>query len=129
MRDYETEMLAYVHLAVLACKKRQFVGGDKFLILAGAAACRAGWLDVAECCRRLVLTHNKNHIIGKHATFADALRSSDFPAFLKSLDRFCTYERAEYLLSELEVSAGLPSDCSMSAGEHALGALADVSDN
>lgn len=101
MRDHEQAMLAYATLAHLAEQKQQLGGRGRFLILAGAAACRAGWPEVAARCRDLVLEHNPQHLMRGHATFADALRSPDFQPYLRQLERLCGYERAEHLLDEL----------------------------
>lgn len=125
MADYERLMLAYVKLAELSRQKAQLFGRDKFLVLAGAAACRAGWLEVAERCRALVLAHSPSHLLGHFERFADAMRSPDFQPFLKQLERFCGSERAESLLAELGHEAGRSSgDAETSAGDWALDLLA-----
>ena len=127
MRDHERAMLAYVKLAHLSQQKRQFLGRDKFLILAAAAACRAGWLEVANRCHVLVLAHNPAHLIGHFELFTDALRSPELVPFLKRLERFCGYERAEHLLCELDVEPGLPAaESSLSFGNYALQILSHV---
>lgn len=121
MRDHERAMLAYVKLAETSQAKRQLQGCDKFLILAGAAACRAGWPEIADRCRMLVLANNPAHLVGRFELFTDAMRSCDFAPFLKQLERFCGYERAEHLLNQLEIDVELPSTKSVkSIGEFAL---------
>ncbi len=126
MPDHERAMLVYARLASLAWQKQQFWGRDKFLILAGAAACRAGYRDVAERCRRLVLEHNSRHTIGGHSSFAQAMRSPAFRPFLKRLERFCNYEKAEHLLAELRVDPNLPeAENGKSAGQWVLELLGD----
>ncbi len=74
-------------------------------MLATAAAGRAGWIDVADRCRQLVLEHNPAHLIGRFSTAADALRSPDFAPLVNQLERMCSYERAEFLLNELGLDA------------------------
>ena len=124
MPDHDKAMLAYAQLADLSQQKKQLVGRDKLLILAGAAACRAGFPDVAERCRALVLSNNPAHMVGKTATFADALRSQNFALFLKQLERFCTYERAEHLLHELGIDLNSTDDAPpKSSGKRALDSL------
>lgn len=124
MPDHERAMLTYVSLADLSQQKQQLLGRDKFLILAGAAACRGGWPDVAERCRSLVLENNPFHTISRYASFPDALRNSEFEPFLKQLMRFCPYERAEHLLSSLDVDP-LPAERleESTAGDYALSVL------
>jgi hypothetical protein len=109
MRDHERAMLAYARLAALSDEKRQLPGRDKFLVLTGAAACHAGWPDVAARCRDLVLLHNPAHLLSRFDTFAAALRSGELDLVLKRLQRMCSYEHAEHLLAELEIEPALPS--------------------
>lgn len=98
MPDPEREMLAYLQLAAVSTEKQQSLGRDRFLILAGAAACRAGFVDVADRCRELVLSVNSRHIIGQYESFADAMRNEDFQPLVKQLSRLCPPEQAEFLL-------------------------------
>jgi hypothetical protein len=125
MRDHDRAMLMYVHLARLSQQKGQLPGRNKFLVLAGAEACPAGWLNVAARCRELVLADNPSHVLSKTASFPDAMRSADLPPLLKQLERFCTLERAEHLLAELEVDIEPPrvdsdKEQNQTPGEYAL---------
>jgi hypothetical protein len=123
MADHERAMLAYVQLADVSRERQQSLGADKFLVLAGAAACRAGWPDVAERCRCLVAADNPNHLVCKFPSFADAMRSSDFQPFLKQLERLIGYERAEHLLRELDLKPQPPAETAV--GTWCLGLLSD----
>ena len=118
MSDQDMAMLLFAKLAQLSQTKRQRVGRDKFLILAGAAACRTGYLEVAGRCRELVLANNPAHLLGKSPTFADALRNEAFQTFLKRLQRFCSSEKAEHLLAELDVELRVPEP--MTSAQYAL---------
>jgi len=120
--NHESAMLAYVRLADVSQRKQQLIGRDKLLVLAAAAACRAGWIDVGQRCRELVLEHNPAHLIGTFPTAADAVRSSDFTPLLNQLERMCGYERAEFLVSELDLEAR-PEDGARDAGQIALSLL------
>jgi hypothetical protein len=119
--NHESAMLAYVRLAEVSQRKHQLIGRDKLLVLAAAAACRAGWLDVGERCRQLVLEHNPAHLIGTYPTAADALRGDDFAPLLNQLERMCSYERAEFLVNELNLEPEETTD--RNAGEIALSLL------
>ncbi len=110
MSDPDLAVIRYLELAKISQAKNQRSGSDRFLILAGVAACRTGWLDVAERCRERVLEHNPHHLLGRWPTLPDALRSDDFAPFLKQLERFCSSERAEMLLSELEADVRLSGE-------------------
>jgi hypothetical protein len=108
MRDHERVMTAYARLAAASQHKQQPAGRDRFLILTAAAACQAGWPEVAAACRRLVLENNPRHLVGRWETLADALRSDEFPQFLKQLERACDPEHAEHLLTRLAGDANVP---------------------
>lgn len=124
MQDHERNMLAYVMLADLSQQRRQLQGRNKFLILTGSAACRAGWPEVANRCHILVLADNPSHLLGRFELFTDAMRDADFQSFLKQLERFCRYERAEYLLAELQIEPIVPStESEKTTGEYALSIL------
>ena len=124
MHDHERAMLAYSELARIAEQKQQLDGRDKFLVLAGIAACRAGWLEVAARCRELVLTHNPRHLLSRQSSVPDALRSPEVEPFARQLERFCSYERAEHLLGQLGIEPVVPADApEKSSGEHALSLL------
>ena len=121
MADHERAMLAYATLASLAWRKKQLPGRDRFLVLTGASACRAGWPEVAERCRALILANNPRHRVAANPTFVEAMRDPDFAPFLRQQERFCGYERAEHLLRELAIDlAGAPDTGDVSAGERAL---------
>lgn len=101
MPDHEIAMCAYVQLAVLSDEKQQTLVRDRFLLLAGVAACRAGWLDVAERCREKLVASNPAHQLNDHATLADALRDADFQQLAAKWERYCPFEQAEHLLRQL----------------------------
>ena len=101
MLDHETAMCAYVQLAVLSDEKQQTMVRDRFLLLAGAEACRAGWLEVAERCREKLVASNPAHQLNQHATMADALRDADFQQLAAKWERYCPFEQAEHLLRQL----------------------------
>ena len=101
MIDHELRMCAYVQLAELSHEKRQALARDRFLLLAGAEACRAGWLDVAARCRTLLLASNPHHQAGRFDSLAAALRDADFQKLVAQHEHRCPPERAEHLLTEL----------------------------
>lgn len=101
MQNHELAMLAFARLARISHEKQQSAGRDRFLLLTGERACHAGWPDVAERSRELVLLSNPRHLLSKSATFADCLRSEEGAKFFPTLQKFCTFERAEHLLRGL----------------------------
>lgn len=126
MRDHEQAMLAYAKLAAISQQKRQLLGRDKLLILTGAAACRAGWPDVAARCRELVIGNNSAHLVGRSETFADAMRTEEFEPLLKRLERMCSYEKAEHFLSEMDETASRQPQAGSDPGRTALEILGDL---
>lgn len=108
MQNHELAMLAFARLARISHQKSQAAGRDRFLLLAGERACMAGWPDVARRCRDLVLLSNPRHLLAKTDSFADCLRSEAGAEFFPTLQRFCTFERAEHLLRDLQHWPGEP---------------------
>ncbi|MGD9853422.1 MAG: hypothetical protein AB7U20_00570 [Planctomycetaceae bacterium] len=106
--DPERAMLMYAEMASIAARKQQMIGRDRFLVLAGAAATRAGWPDIAERCRDLIAARAPRHVIAQHRSFAEALRDEEFAPFLRQTERFCSPERAEHLLSEMAIALPEP---------------------
>ncbi len=125
MNDHPRAMLAYARLAQISHAKKQLQGRDRFLVLAGAAACRSGCLDVAERCRTLILANNRSHMIGRFGSFAQAMRDEDFLTFLQRRARLCSYERAEHLLAELNLNEPVDDELTP-VGQRALDILSDM---
>ena len=98
MADPDLALSAYLQLATISHARGQWLPRNKFLILAGAAACAAGYLDIAERCRELVKTHSPNHLLCRYESFPAALKSAEFQTYHKQLKKFCSIERAEHLL-------------------------------
>jgi hypothetical protein len=110
MQNHEIAMLAFARLARISHDKHQAAGRDRFLLLTGERACMAGWPEIAKRCRELVLLSNPRHLLSKSATFADCLRSEEGTEFFPTLQKFCTFERAEHLLRDLQHWPGEPDD-------------------
>lgn len=121
MPDHDAAMLAFVKLSGISQDREQLGPRDKFLVLAGAAACRAGWPSVAERCRELILAHNPAHLLRHYQSFIEAIQAEDFQTYLKQIERFCSYERAEYLLAQQALTPDLPPlSARLGAGDYAL---------
>jgi hypothetical protein len=118
MRDHEAAMRVYVQLAVVSGQKQQPQVRDRFLLLAGVEACRAGWPEVADRCRLQLVASNPAHQIHLHATFADALRTADFQQLVAHWERYCPFEKAEAMLRRLHLPAQQSSE--LTVGEQML---------
>lgn len=98
MADPDLALSAYLQLAAISHARGQWLPRNKFLILAGCAACDAGLLTVAEGCRELVKANSPNHLLGRYDSIPAALKSAEFQTYHKQLKKFCSIERAEFLL-------------------------------
>ena len=125
MPNRDLEMLTYLKLAELSQRKQNVLGCDKLLVLAGAAACEAGCLPVAERCREVLLRHQPRHLLARHASFADALRSDEFAPLLKRLRKLCSFEQAEFLARQWNLADDSEAELSPSEMEAAAMTLLD----
>lgn len=105
MGQAESAAGCYTQLACLSQEKQQPLARDRFLLLAGASACRAGWADLAADCHRVLTTLAPHHQATRFSTVADGLRNEEYASLVTHWERFCPLERAEMLLSELDLSA------------------------
>jgi hypothetical protein len=101
MRDHEAAMCAYAQLAALSHEKQQALSRDRFLLLTGVEACRAGWPAVAMACHASLMAHRSPIQVTLFASFEDALRDEDFRRLADHWERWCPFERAEHLLADL----------------------------
>ena len=123
VRNHEIAMLSFARLARISHERPHPLGRDRFLVLAGREACRAGWLDVAERCRALILAENAHHFLTQSESFPDALRDDAKESYFATFDSFCSFEQAEHLLWQNdEPLAKVPEN----AGEAAIAELASL---
>ena len=108
MRDHEAAMCAYAQLALLSHEKQQALPRDRFLLLTGVAACRAGWLTVAAECHALLRESPLQ--VTQFESFEDALRDDDFRRLADHWERWCPFERAEHLLHGLGRSVQITTE-------------------
>jgi hypothetical protein len=123
VRNHEIAMLSFARLARISHETPHPLGRDRFLVLAGREACMAGWLEVAERCRSLILAGNMHHFLSQSASFPDALRDDGKVGYFTTFDSFCSFEQAEHLLLQnAEPFESSPEN----AGEAALSELASL---
>ena len=108
MENNDAAMLTFLTLATVSQARGQLGPCDKFLVLAAAAASRGGRREVSAHCRAVVLMHNPAHLLKHFATFEESLADADFQLFYKRLIRFCSQEKAEHLVWQLQDAADLP---------------------
>ena len=124
MRDHDVAMRVYVQLAVISHQKQQAQVRDRFLMLAGVEACRAGCPDVAARCREKLIMANPVHQASRHATLADALRDEEFQQLVVKWERYCPFEKAEAMLRQLNLPPDEPTD--LAIGEQLVKMLDEV---
>lgn len=110
MPSPELTLSSFLRLAQISDERGQMLPRNKFLILAGASACATGWIPVAEACREVVLTNNPSHMLNRFETFLAAMKSAEFQVYLKQLSKFCSTERAEFLLAAQGIDVSLLSE-------------------
>jgi hypothetical protein len=124
MRDHEAAMSVYCQLAVISHQKQQSQVRDRFLLLAGVEACRAGWPEVAACCHQKLIASNPAHQAHRFATMAEALRNEEFQQLVVHWERYCPFEKAEAMLQQVLPTEQVSAEDSV--GERALKILADA---
>jgi hypothetical protein len=113
----------YLHLARASVLRRRPQAADRFLILAGGVA---SWLHlprVAAYCRWRVLEHNPHHLLGHWGSFEEALVDEDFLHFFRQLQRRYPQEKAERMLSTLEIEMAREREAYYSDEEYAASLL------
>jgi len=119
-------MLSFARLARISHETPHPAGRDRFLVLAGREACLAGWLDVAERCRELVLAGNAHHFLSQSDTFADAMRDESNAGYFATFASFCSFEQAEHLLTENGEPIEATPDDAGAAAIHELSSLDEL---
>ncbi len=101
MSSDEWKLLNFLFLAAESHRKKQIPGRDRFLILSLITACEAGFPELAERCREVVIRDSPRHLLSRYANAIAAMQSEEFQVFAKQMRRFCTTERAEQLAQGL----------------------------
>jgi len=113
----------FLHLAWVSEHRGRPFATDRLLVLAGALATELGLPSVADSCRHRVLNHNRQHLLRKSASMADALRSSDFAILIQQLRRRYPQERVEQMMADLGIIVGNERQTYDSDEEYALALL------
>jgi rare lipoprotein A (peptidoglycan hydrolase) len=113
----------YLHLARASELRRRPQVRDRLLVVSAAAAQRIGLTRIAAYCRYRVLESNPHHLIRRWDTIETALDEPDFLHFLKQLQRRYPQERAEQMLSDLEIEMGRERETYFTDEEYAASLL------
>jgi hypothetical protein len=123
MTDPGHLLATYLHLAAASHRRRRPHVRDRFLLLAGVIALDLRLDTVAAECRRLVVTHNPQHLVRRWRTLREALEGEDFRSLLRQLQRRYPQEKAEQLLSALEIDTARERQAYYSDYEYAAALL------
>ncbi len=105
MSPIERSLLNYLFLAGEASRKGQWLGRDRFLVLAISKAGQSGWLEVAELCLPCVARNSPGHLLQRFESALEALQDDSFISLARQQERNCSPERAEQLAAELGFNA------------------------
>jgi len=101
LSNHFLHVLNFLFLAAQSNRKQQRPGCDRFLLLSLIAACRAGFPELADQCRELIIQRNPHHQMNRYSNAIEAMQNEEFQTLAKQLQRFCTSERAEQLAQGL----------------------------
>ena len=97
----------YLQLVGASTNRGSTATRDRLLLLAAVHASESGWIEEADTCRELVLSTSPHHLVGRFATFAEAMRSDDFQSLARQLHRQCPQEMAEHLATRQQVDVDM----------------------
>ena len=97
----ELNAIRYLRLAEWSWAKGQVQPTGRFLLLAGVASCQAGWLQLGLACGAAVQRVLPQHALRRFPDLATALRDPEFRELVHVVERQCSPERAEFLLTSL----------------------------
>jgi hypothetical protein len=128
--DPPVKMLGmYLHLARASVQRVRPHVRDRLLVIAATLAAQLALPRVAAHCRRLILEHNPQHLIGHFDTVEEALSESDFLHLLKQLQRRFPPEEAERMLVNLGIDQAREWAAYYSAEEYAAALLNETPDS
>lgn len=116
-------LAVYLHLARASELRRRTHVRDRLLIMAAVIASELGLARIAAYCRCRVLEHNPQHLLHRWPTIEAAVEDDEFRHFLRHLSRRYPPERAEQMLSTLEIERGHERDVYFSDEEYAAALL------
>ena len=103
MSDPVDKLGLYLHLARASQQRRRPHVRDRLLVIAGVIAGRMELTHISAYCRHKILEHNPNHLVRRWPTLEDAMEDEDFLHFLKQVQRRYPQEKAERMLSSLDI--------------------------
>lgn len=106
--NHEAACWNYLKLATLADQKGQWLPRNRLLLMVSVTAARAGWLDLAENARQMLIALNPRHALNSTYPIAEALKNESVQALIIRYSRQVSYERAEHLVLQSHDSQTCP---------------------
>ena len=126
---HSAEPLAvYLHLARASAVRQRPLVRDRFLLLAADEASRLGLADAAEHCRRIIIEHNRGHLLARWGSYQAAASEPDYQELLRRTVRQFSAEKAEHMLRSLGIVLQVHDVQSLASDERAAAFLATFPD-
>jgi hypothetical protein len=123
MSDLAHQLGVYLHLAQASLRRRRPYVRDRLLLLAGVTAANMQLDPVAAYCRRMILQHNPQHVVGHWPSLGQALVDDEFLTLLRQVRRKYPPEKAERMLDSLGLQMGREREAYYSDLEYAAAIL------
>lgn len=121
-------LAVYLHLARASAVRQRPLVRDRFLLLAAGEASRLGLADLAEQCRRIIVEHNRGHLLARWGSYRAAAGEPEFQDLLRRTARQFSAEKAEHMLRSLGVVLQLHDVESLASDERVAAFLATFPD-
>jgi hypothetical protein len=128
LANREHLLAMYLRLADASRRRHARAATARLLVLAANTASELGLDDVAEFCRHSVLRDNPQHMVGHFPSIRVARQDAAFASFVRSLARHYSWERAEYLLTNLGIEMGREHELYADLREYAAALLGTTTD-
>lgn len=110
--NHEQACWNYLKLASVADQKGQWLPRNRLLLMVSITAARAGWLDLADKARQLLIASNPRHPLNSPLPIANSLNQESVQSLIDRYSRQVNYERAEHLVLQSHDAQSLPPETS-----------------
>ncbi|QDV31131.1 hypothetical protein Spb1_30690 [Planctopirus ephydatiae] len=110
--NHEQACWNYLKLASVADQKGQWLPRNRLLLMVSITAARAGWLDLADKARQLLIASNPRHPLNSPLPIANSLNQESVQSLIDRYSRQVNYERAEHLVLQSHDAQNLSPETS-----------------
>ena len=118
-----TQLAIYLHLARAASHRLRPMAQVRLLLMAAIVAYQLKLLRISAACRAKMLELTSNHMMRRWPTISDALDDPDFRHFLHQVERKYPLEKAEKMMTGLNIDTANERDAYFSDEEYAASLL------